>query len=172
MGIFVHGLARMRDFYVRVLGFVITDEGDLGDRKLTFLSRNPDEHHQIVLCEGRPADIGFNTVNQISFRVAGLAELRALHELVGAEADASELTAISHVIAWSIYFKDPEGNRIEVFADSPWYVAQPIREPIDLSKSDADLFAETEARARADPSFRPVTEWRQALARKIEHGPA
>ena len=172
MGIFVHALPRMRDFYVRVLGFVVTDEGDLGDRKLTFLSRNPDEHHQIVLCEGRPADVGFNTVNQISFRVAELADLRALHGLVSAEADASELTAITHGIAWSIYFKDPEGNRIEVFVDSPWYIEQPIREPIDLSKSDAELFAETEARAKADPSFRPMSEWRQELARKIDSGRA
>ena len=170
MGIFVHELARMRDFYVRVLGFVVTDEGDLGGRKLTFLSRNPDEHHQIVLCAGRPADIGFNTINQISFRVAELSDLRALHGMVGAEADVSALTAITHGIAWSIYFKDPEGNRIEVFVDSPWYVEQPIREPIDLSKNDDVLFAETEARVKTDPSFRPMSEWRRELARKIDSG--
>lgn len=28
----------------------------------------------------------------------------------------------NHGNAWSIYFADPEGNRIELYTPSPWYV--------------------------------------------------
>ena len=57
MGMFVADLARMRDFYTRVLGFTITDEGeiDIHDQKIgfVFLSRDPRDHHQIVLATGK-----------------------------------------------------------------------------------------------------------------------
>ena len=45
-----------------------------------------------------------------------------------------ELVTVSHGNAWSAYFKDPEGNRIEVFVDSPWYTPQPCRQPLDLTQ--------------------------------------
>ena len=32
-----------------------------------------------------------------------------------------------------LYLRDPEGNRVEVFIDTPWHVTQPYREPMDLS---------------------------------------
>ena len=160
IGIFVHDLPRMQDFYTRVLGFPITDRGDLNGRKLIFMSRDPIEHHQIVLCEGRPADLGFNVVNQISLRARALDDLRTLYAALEAE-KAAELVAITHGIAWSVYCHDPEGNRIELFVDSPWYVDQPHRETIDLMRPDAEIIAETEARIKDDPSFRPLAEWRQ-----------
>jgi catechol-2,3-dioxygenase len=162
IGIFVHDLPKMQDFYTRVLGFPITDRGDLNGRKLIFMSRDPIEHHQIVLCEGRPADLGFNVVNQISLRARTLDDLRTLYAALEAE-KAAELVSITHGIAWSVYCHDPEGNRIELFVDSPWYVDQPHREPIDLMRPDAEILAETEARIKDDPSFRPLAEWRRAF---------
>ena len=52
---------RMQDFYTRVLGFTVTDGGELetaeGSMTIVFLSRDPREHHQIVLASGRPADM-------------------------------------------------------------------------------------------------------------------
>jgi catechol-2,3-dioxygenase len=115
-----------------------------------------------VLCEGRPADLGFNVVNQISLRARTLDDLRTLYAALEAE-KAAELVSITHGIAWSVYCHDPEGNRIELFVDSPWYVDQPHREPIDLMRPDAEILAETEARIKDDPSFRPLAEWRRAF---------
>lgn len=43
--------------------------------QLVFLSRDPNEHHQLVLASGRPAESnppGFNVINQISLRVPDL----------------------------------------------------------------------------------------------------
>lgn len=167
VGIFVHDLARMQDFYTRILGFPVTDAGVLNGHRIVFLSRDPEEHHQIVLVEGRPAELGFTTINQLSLRARTLADLRALYRALEAE-KACDLVAITHGIAWSIYCQDPEGNRIELFVDSPWYIDQPHREPIDLMRPDEEIYAETEARVKDDPSFRLLADWRRDFAAKLD----
>jgi len=164
MGIFVADIARMEDFYTRMLGFTATDRGKLGSTTLVFLSRDPREHHQIVLASGRPGALPFNPINQISFRMAELAGLREMHRRLQAEG-VDELAPVSHGNALSVYFRDPEGNRIELFVDTPWYVQQPLRVPMDMSLSDAELWAWAEAQARRLPGFKPVGEWRREVFR-------
>jgi catechol-2,3-dioxygenase len=166
MGMFVADVARMEDFYTRVLGFAVTDRGLLGSVSLVFLSRDPKEHHQIVLAGGRPPEAGFNRINQISFRMADFAGLREMHRRLQAEGVA-ELAPVSHGNALSVYFKDPEGNRIELFVDTPWYVQQPLRVPMDMKLSDAEIWAWAEREARKQPGFQPVEEWRSALRGRL-----
>jgi catechol-2,3-dioxygenase len=170
MGMFVTDIARMEDFYGRVLGFTVTDRGELETPRglvyLVFLSRDPAEHHQIVLATGRPAEAGFNPINQISFRVEDFAGLREMYRRLQREA-VTEIAPVSHGNALSVYFKDPEGNRVELFIDTPWYCRQPVRVPMDMSHTDAALWAWAEAEARKQPDFKPVDEWRSALAAKI-----
>ena len=168
MGIFVTDPARMEDFYTRVLGFAVTDRGLLGAVSLVFLSRDPRDHHQIVLAAGRPADAGFNPINQISFRMADFAGLREMHRRLKEEG-VKELAPVSHGNALSVYFKDPEGNRIELFVDTPWYVEQPVRVPIDMKLSEAEIWAWAERDARARPGFRPAQEWRAELSAKLRN---
>ena len=126
VGLFVTAMAPMVDFYSGVLGFAITDHGRLGDAVLTFLSRDPREHHQLVLVEGRPPGLPDRIVNQVSFRLDTLGELRQFWRRI-ARAAPRELVAVTHGNAWSVYFRDPEGNRLEVFTDTPWHVTQPVR---------------------------------------------
>lgn len=162
MGIFVADLARMEEFYTRVLGFIVTDRGPLGSASLVFLSRNPSEHHQIVLVSGRPAAEAFNPINQVSFRVDGLAGLREMHRRLQEEG-VKELAPVSHGNALSVYFRDPEGNRLELFIDTPWYVEQPVRVPIDLGRPEAEIWEWAERDARSRPGFQPVEEWRKGV---------
>ncbi len=159
MGIYVRDIERMARFYKDVMCFFETDRGDLGPVQLVFLSRDPSEHHQIVLATGRPADQSFSVINQISLRVPDLASLRTVRDRVQAEPDVSDLVCISHGNAVSIYFRDPEGNRLEVFLDMPWYCEQPLREPIDLDQSDEAVMAAAEALARSRPKFCSRIEW-------------
>ena len=166
MGIYVTDIARMEDFYTRVLGFTATDRGDLGSTKLVFLSRDPKEHHQIVLASGRPGEIRFNPINQISFRMAEFGGLREMHRRLQREGVA-EMSPVSHGNALSIYFRDPEGNRIELFVDTPWYVTQPLRVPMDMQLSDAQIWAWAEAEARKLPGFAPVESWRAGVSKKM-----
>lgn len=163
MGFYVRDIERMARFYGDTLGFFVTDRGLLGTTKLVFFSRNPDEHHQVVLASGRPEAPGFNVINQLSMRVSDLATLRAVRDRVAADPDVSELVCATHGNAISIYFRDPEGNRLEVFLDTPWYCEQPLREPIDLDRPDAEVMAQAEALARSRPRFRSRAQWRAEM---------
>jgi catechol 2,3-dioxygenase-like lactoylglutathione lyase family enzyme len=170
-GMFVTDVARMEDFYTRLLGFTVTDRGDLetprGKLLLVFLSRDPREHHQIVLVSGRPAGLPFNPINQISFRMADFSGLREMYRRVVDE-KVKELYPVCHGNALSVYFHDPEGNRVELFIDTPWYVHQPLRIPLDMRMPDAELWSWAEREAKKLPGFKPVEEWRAELARKMK----
>lgn len=167
MGFYVRDLERMARFYEDVMCFTVTDRGDLGTVQLVFLSRDPAEHHQVVLATGRPTDLAFSVINQISFRVPDLATLREMRQRAAADPDVSELICATHGNAVSIYFRDPEGNRIEVFMDMPWYCEQPLREPIDLDQGDEAVMAQAEALARGRPKFQPRAQWQAEMARRM-----
>lgn len=166
VGLHATDLDAMEDFYVRVLGLTVTDRGALGATRLVFLSRDPTEHHQIVFASGRPEALPFNVVNQVSFRVADLAGLRALSRRLR-DAPATDLAPVTHGNAISLYFRDPEGNRLEVFFDTPWYCTQPVREPVDLEQSDDALLAHAEAIARAQPDFEPRAQWVERMRARM-----
>jgi catechol-2,3-dioxygenase len=88
---------------------------------------------------------------------------------VAADPDVTELLTATHGNAISIYFRDPEGNRLEVFMDMPWYCEQPLREPIDLDQSDADVMAQAEALARSRPKFQSRADWQASMARLMDY---
>ncbi|WP_295983331.1 VOC family protein [uncultured Variovorax sp.] len=167
IGLYVTDLDRMAGFYKRALRFTQTDAGDLGPVQLVFLSRDPNEHHQLVLATGRPADMAFNVVNQLSFRVPDLATLRAFHGRL-LEEGATDMKPVTHGNAVSVYCRDPEGNRLELFMDTPWYCDQPLREPVDLSLSDEAILARAEAIAKRFPKFMSRAQWQAEVARRMQ----
>lgn len=173
-GFFVRDPARMESFYRRVMGFTVTDRGTLptpnGTVTLVFLSRDPHEHHQIVLAGGRPEADSFNLINQISFKTGDLADLRALHTMLLSDADVSDIQPITHGNAISIYFRDPEGNRIEAYMDTPWYCVQPLREPVDLAQTDTQIMADAERIARAAGQFMSREAWVEKMRHNMAHG--
>ncbi len=164
VGIYVNDLPKMLDFYTRVLGFVVSDAAP--DGRITFLSRNPSDHHQVVLVPGRKTDPETAMVQQISFNVGTLAGVQRAFRKVR-EAGCQSIRPVSHGNAWSVYFHDPENNRIEMFCDTPWYVAQPCGFAIDLDKTEDELYRETEAHCRELPGFKPMEEWRAEISQKI-----
>jgi catechol 2,3-dioxygenase-like lactoylglutathione lyase family enzyme len=166
IGLFVTDLARMVAFYRGALRFTQTDTGRLGPVELAFLSRDASEHHQIVLAAGRPADVPFNVVNQISFRVPDLPTLRRFHQCLLAHG-ASDVQPVTHGNAISVYCRDPEGNRLELFIDTPWYCEQPLREPLDFAQSDEAIMQRTEAIASSRPGFRSREAWQAEVARRM-----
>jgi catechol 2,3-dioxygenase-like lactoylglutathione lyase family enzyme len=170
-GFFVRDIQRMADFYTRLLGFAVSDRGELdtprGTMSLVFLTRDPREHHQIVLASGRPEDLPFNAINQISFRMQDFAGLREMYRAIQGESGVSEIAPVSHGNALSVYFRDPEGNRIELFVDTPWYVEQPIRIPMDMALADDALWKWAEKTARELPGYRPVEEWRTEIRNRL-----
>src|SRR3954452_14167099 len=74
VGLYVRDVPKMIDFYTDVLGFVISDGAE--DGRITFLSRNPSDHHQVVLVRGRTTDAETAMVQQVSFNVGSLRNLQ------------------------------------------------------------------------------------------------
>jgi catechol 2,3-dioxygenase-like lactoylglutathione lyase family enzyme len=171
-GINCFDLARMEDFYSRVMGMVVADRGYVpppADRHIVFMTLDPVEHHQLVLCSGRtegkiekgPFRGGGrgSAINQISFHCADLGELRKAQARLAA-AGLTDGTPINHGNAWSIYIRDIEGNPLELYA-------QPCGEPLDLALSDVELHRRTEALCRGRPGFEHAETWRARLAARI-----
>jgi len=170
MGFYVHDIERMARFYADVLEFTITDRGHLGTPtgpvELVFLSRDPDHHHQIVLASGRPEPLAFNVINQISLMADSLQTLQEFHQRLQS-APVTDIQPVTHGNAVSIYFRDPEGNRIELYIDLPWYVSQPARVPAPMELPTPELMAWAERHARTLPGFKMRTEWRADIARRM-----
>jgi catechol-2,3-dioxygenase len=138
VGIYARDLMKQRDFYTRVVGLKIADE-DLEGRGMVFLSSNPEyEHHEFVLMKGRDAPEDARVIQQISFKVPSIDDLRDFYHRLQAEQVKID-RIVSHGNAFGMYFFDPEGNRIELYYKTGFPVPQPHGEPIDLEASNEEL---------------------------------
>lgn len=171
-GLYAFDLETMVDFYTRTLGLIVTDRGRSGrGMDIAFLSRNPSEHHQVAIAAGRPKDAVHSTINQLSFRVNSLEDLRRFYAWLESEG-VDQLDPRDHGNAWSIYFSDPEGNRVEVYCASPWYVSQPFGEPLDLNEPVERITAKTEAMVQQDPTWRPIEAWSADIQEQLDEAQA
>jgi catechol-2,3-dioxygenase len=175
MGIAVVDLRRMEEFYTNVLGFTVTDRGNELGMDIVFMSRDPDEHHQIVLATGRPRNLPLNTDNplfgpcvfQVSFKLPDLASLRAIEQHLISIYSGAERIYANHGTAWSIYVPDPEGNMLELYVASGWYCKQPCFAPLDLSLTDDEIAEQTLSLAQGHGKFEAYEGWRSKIAREM-----
>jgi catechol 2,3-dioxygenase-like lactoylglutathione lyase family enzyme len=167
IGIFVADLPKMVDFYTRVIGLVISDRAVRSDgNEIVFMTLDPREHHQVVFASGRPADLPYNMIQQLSFRAGSLAALRETYAALKRE-PIVELGPISHGNAISAYFRDPEGNRLEVFVDTKWHVPQPCAAPVDLTKSEAEIMAFVEGQVAELAGVTARADWERERAEQF-----
>jgi hypothetical protein len=78
-----------------------------------------------------------------------------------------EFRIVTHGNAWSVYFPDPEGNRVELFVDTPWHTPQPFAEPFDIEAPVEAIVAKTEAICRNRPGFVSRADWREQQAQRM-----
>ena len=141
VGIYADDLMKQRDFYTRVIGLSIADE-DLDGRGMCFMSADPvSEHHEFVLMKGRVSSDDTNTIQQISFKVPTIQDLRDYHKRLLDE-DIKVERIVSHGNAFGMYFFDPEGNRVELYYKTGFPVPQPHGDLIDLTRSDEELIGD------------------------------
>ena len=167
LGFYVRDLDRQADFYQKIFRLVETDRGVSGaGDPIVFLTGDSSEHHQLVLTAGLPDTTDRTWLNQVSFRVDSLAELQEFAAWL-AECGVTPSATVSHGNAWSIYFPDLEGNNVEVYASSPWYVPQPFRELIDLTRPTQELLDETYRSVKDNGDFAPIEEWTTDLEDRL-----
>lgn len=167
-GIHVYDLDAMVDFYCRTFGFVVSDYSVEDHLQIAFLTASPEDHHQVVLIGGRASGVhSKDLLNQISYKADDLEEVLSVYRRV-TTMGLEDIEPVSHGNSWSCYFRDPEGNRQEVYCDTPWYVSQPHFTLMNFDQPVEALRAETEALVRADPSFRMRADWQREVRAKIE----
>jgi catechol 2,3-dioxygenase len=166
MGLYIHDAEVMVDFYTRLLGLIVVDQGAFQGRELTFLSRSVNEHHQVVMVKGRTAGPEVKILGQISFRVDDLDALRFFWNHA-ATFDVRGLEGRNHGNSWSVYFFDPEGNFIEIYVPTPWAINQPWRVALDLTMSNEEIEKLTLELLQGEPGFRPVAEWEQSMTERL-----
>lgn len=165
-GIFCADLDNMVEFYRSKIGFIVSDRGVASTgHRLFFMTQDPEIHHQLVLFDGKPTGLPFNPINQLSFLLDSLEDLRAYYRK--ALEFGFMVDQVDHGNAWSMYFTDPEGNPIELYVDTPFYTAQPCREPLDLAQPADSILATTEAMCRRRPGFLTRAEWIAATREQI-----
>jgi catechol 2,3-dioxygenase len=167
-GLYVRELEPMVLFYSGLFALEVTDRGRsrFFSSDLVFLSARPEHHHQLVLSSGRPEGARFSTVMQLSFQCAAIDDLRRIAGLAPG-LGASRVTAVNHGNAFSLYLRDPEDNMVEAYFTTPFHVAQPHAEPLDLARADPELLAETEAACRRDPTFLTAEQWRARFSGRL-----
>ncbi len=166
-GIYVSDIERQVQFYTRILGLIVSDRGVSGriGNEFAFLTAASDHHHQVVFISGRQPQSP-TTVTQLSFKVADLDQLKAMYQRAS-DAGIDVKRQINHGNALSFYFSDPEGNGVEVYMDTPWYVPQPHGAPIDLTLPADRIMAEAEKHCRNTPGFKTRDAWQAEVASRL-----
>ena len=138
VGIYVHDLELMKEFYGTFMGMTLTKVGPAG----AFYSADPENcDHEIALVNGRASLEDPHLINQISMRVNSLNDLRDFKKrIIERGYQLNRIVTLASAIG--CYFQDPEGNQTEVF----WVTGLPswaqIGIPIDIDQSDEQVMAE------------------------------
>jgi phospholipase/carboxylesterase len=112
----VRNLERSVRFYTQYLGMKVTERTG---KTYVFLSSDS-KHHELALQKIGPnayiprantigmQSIGFEVRDKIDFALA----YQSLVE------SGIEVTATDHMVRWSLYFNDPDGNEVEIYCDA------------------------------------------------------
>lgn len=112
----VRDAVRSRDFYTKTLGLKVAHE-DFG-RGAVFLSFGR-EHHELALFQlatGEPPSEKQPGLHHMAWRLGSFDELREAYRELKAMGVAVEST-VEHNVTRSVYFPDPDGNRVELYCD-------------------------------------------------------
>jgi len=112
----VRDAGRSRDFYTRALGLKVAHE-DL-ERGTVFLSFGT-THHDLALFQlatGAAPGAAHAGLHHMAWQLGSFDELRAAYHELKEMGVAVEAT-IEHNVTRSVYFFDPDGNRVELYCD-------------------------------------------------------
>ncbi|HJY83246.1 MAG TPA: VOC family protein [Candidatus Binatia bacterium] len=112
----VRDVQKAKDFYTRVLGLKVAYEDR--QRNAVFLSFGT-EHHELALFQlatGEPPEAAQLGLHHMAWQLGSFAELQAAHRELLELGIPIEAT-IEHNVTRSVYFFDPDSNRVELYCD-------------------------------------------------------
>jgi len=112
----VRDAQKSKEFYTRALGLKVAYEDP--QHGAVFLSYGV-QHHDLALFQlatGETPAASQPGLHHTAWQVAGFAELQEAHRQLGELGIAVEST-IEHNVSRSVYFHDPDGNRVEIYCD-------------------------------------------------------
>jgi len=143
VGIHCSDLDAQTSFYRDVLGLHVTDE-DTGLGMVFMSARPQEEHHELLLCGGRNVtDRNALLLQQLSFRCDSLDDVIGYYRRLKDNAVKFDMV-VSHGNAVGVYFRDPEGNRLEVYWPTGLAARQPFVQALDLDQPAEMLLSEIE----------------------------
>jgi len=111
---------RSRRFFEEVLGFPVVGQNERG--MVFFSTDREDNHHMLALVPGKEGaatptrdHIG---MQHVSFELGNFAELQEAYRQLK-QNDVEIDYTIFHGVTKSVYFFDPDGNRLEVYCNVP-----------------------------------------------------
>jgi catechol 2,3-dioxygenase len=168
-GYFVKDLEVMKDFWGNFMGMTLTKSSE----GAAFYSADPEGvDHEIAIMQGRPEADDSHLIQQISLRVESLDNVRDFKRRAiekGYKIDR----LVTHASAIGLYFRDPEGNRVETF----WLTGLPswamISVPINIDRPDDEVMADVrhvwEVCKNVEMGVSPEGELKEAI-RKLSGG--
>jgi catechol-2,3-dioxygenase len=141
VGIHCYDLDKMKDFYQRVIGLHLTED-QAEERGNIFFTTNPEwEHHELFLTKGRDVPQGSMLLQQISFRAPSLEDVQGYVDRLRDAKVPIEHT-VTHGFAISVYFFDPEGNRVEIYWDTKVRGHKAFLRPLDTQRPREEVLAD------------------------------
>jgi len=143
--------AALAGFYSDVLGLQAVGGSSEADSlgASAFLSGRPEEESHEVVFFANPE------LAHTAFRVKTLADLRSAWTAVVGRGIPIR-SAVNHGSSLAFYFRDPEGNMIEIYWPTGLSWPPPYAHPIDLAASENELLADIARLAeRAGETWRP-----------------
>ena len=113
----VRDAQKSKEFYIRVLGLKVAN--DAQDRGAVLLSFGT-QHHDLALFQlatGEAPDLAQPGLHHTAWQLGSFEELQAAYRELGKLGIPVE-SAIEHNVTRSIYFHDPDGNRVELYCDT------------------------------------------------------
>ncbi len=152
LGFYVRDIERSVAFYRDILGLQVSDRSPRGAVFMTAQDRLA-EHHELYLAPGRDDGSDVHVLQQISFRCANLADVKAFYRLF-LEKKVPIQRVVSHGNTVSIYAEDPDRNSVEVYWPTGIDVPQPFGKPMDLTKSEGEIIADVQRVVRESVAAR------------------
>ena len=112
----VRDAQKSKEFYMRALGLKLAHE-DL-KRGTVFLSFG-EQHHELALFEPASSEVADSShagLHHAAWQLGSFEELQAAYRELKAIGIKVEST-VEHNVTRSVYFPDPDGNRVELYCD-------------------------------------------------------